>query len=151
MPLLPSIEQTVASAIDPISLAAECLEETSNYIEGDVREAIEHALAAGQAGNGAGPDSPRPQISSPISHSKQFSLASTRLSSACSTFRAVSALPLLLDNDKLIHSIIHRRKPTCATMAEQGRLPTNSTFLSTNTLCQHRQPFTSAVKKSQQL
>lgn len=96
-PLLPSVEATVASAIDPISLAADCLAETAGYIETEVREAIEETLASGGTAFSSSPassqsDTPsqRPILSSPVSHSKQFSLASTRLSSVCSTFRAVS-------------------------------------------------------------
>ena len=95
LPLLPSIESTVNAAIDPISLAADCLEETANYIEGEIRRAIDDALSgAGVDPNNPGRDSPRRQLTSPISHSKQFSLASTRLSSACSVFRAVRSIPL---------------------------------------------------------
>lgn len=97
-PLLPGIEATVSSAVDPITLASDCLADTASYIEGEIRDAIEEALANGGTMLSSSPASSisdggtRTILSCPISYSKQFSLASTRISGCCSTFRAVSSL-----------------------------------------------------------
>jgi len=94
-PLLPGIEATVSSAVDPISLAGDCLADTATYIETDIRDAIEEALATGgtllssSPGSSISDGGTRTILSCPVSYSKQFSLASTRISGSCSTFRAV--------------------------------------------------------------
>ena len=90
-PLVAGIEATVAAAIDPISLASEALADCASYLEVSVREDIEQALAGITSSlyTSAACDTPRTPCSI-ASHSKQLMLSSSRISGACSTFRAVS-------------------------------------------------------------
>ncbi|KAL7007887.1 hypothetical protein EMMF5_002534 [Cystobasidiomycetes sp. EMM_F5] len=89
MPLLCNIESTVASAVDPLALAGDALDECARHVDNDFRDAIEQALAnATSASPGSAySDGPKP-ATSPTAHAKQLSLASSRISSVCSTFRA---------------------------------------------------------------